>query len=168
MYQKYPSGGLSGGNPMMAPVRPAAPAPVLNAVKLMYAGAAVSLVSLIISLTDISGTKAAIRKARPTLTVAQVNQLNGFIIGLAIVSGLVGVGLWLWMSQANRAGKNWARVFSTVLFGLASLDLFGVFSQPKTFLGLIFPLVTWVIGLGAIVLLWRPESSQFFKPRVGP
>jgi len=168
MYQKYPSGGLSGGNPMMAPVRPAAPAPVLNAVKLMYAGAAVSLVSLIISLTDISGTKAAIRKARPTLTVAQVNQLNGFIIGLAIVSGLVGVGLWLWMSWANKEGKNWARVLSTVLFALATLDLFGVFSQPKTALGLIFPLVTWLIGLGVIVLLWRPESSQFFKPSVGP
>jgi len=168
MYQKYPSGGLSGGNPMMAPVRPAAPAPVLNAVKLMYAGAAVSLVSLIISLTDISGTKAAIRKARPSLTVAQVNQLNGFIIGLAIVSGLVGVGLWLWMSWANKEGKNWARVLSTVLFGLATLDLFGVFSQPKTALGLIFPLVTWLIGLGVIVLLWRPESSQFFKPSVGP
>jgi hypothetical protein len=163
MYQKYPSG----GNPLMEQVRPAAPAPVLNAVKLMYAGATVSLVSLIISLTDISGTKAAIRKARPSLTVAQVNQLNGFIIGLAIVSGLVGVGLWLWMSWANKGGKNWARILSTVLFGLATLDLFGVFSQPKTALGLIFPLLTWVIGLGVIVLLWRPDSSQFFKRPVG-
>jgi hypothetical protein len=163
MYQKYPSG----GNQMMEQVRPPAPAPVLNAVKLMYAGAAVSLVSLVISLASISGTKAAIKKARPDLTAAQVSQLNGFIIGLAIVSGLVGVGLWLWMSRANRAGKNWARVFSTVLFGLASLDLFGVFSQPKTALGLIFPLLTWLIGLGVIVLLWRPDSSRFFKP-VGP
>jgi hypothetical protein len=163
MYQKYPSG----GNQMMEQVRPPAPVSVLNAVKLMYAGAAVSLVSLIISLASISGTKAAIKKARPGLTAAQVSQLNGFIIGLAIVSGLVGVGLWLWMSRANRAGKNWARVFSTVLFGLASLDLFGVFSQPKTALGLIFPLLTWLIGLGVIVLLWRPDSSQFFKP-VGP
>ena len=164
MFQKYPSG----GNQMMEPLRPAPPAPVLNAVKLMYAGAAVSLVSLIISLTDISGTKAAIRKARPSLTVAQVNQLNGFIISLAIVSGLVGVGLWLWMSWANKGGKSWARILSTVLFGLATLDLFGVFSQPKTVLGLIFPLLTWLIGLGVIVLLWRPESSQFFKPPLGP
>jgi hypothetical protein len=164
MYQKFPSG----GDQMMEPVRPAAPVSVLNAVKLMYAGAAVSLVSLIISLTDISGTKAAIRKARPSLTAAQVNQLNGFIIGLAIVSGLVGVGLWLWMAWADKQGKNWARIMSTVLFGLATLDLFGVFSQPKTALGLIFPLLTWLVGLGAIVLLWRPDSSQFFKPPVGP
>jgi hypothetical protein len=164
MYQKYPSG----GNQMMEQVRPPAPAPVLNAVKLMYAGAAVSLVSLLISLTDISGTKAAIKKARPDLTATQVSQLNGFIIGLAIVSGLVGIGLWLWMSRANRAGKNWARIVSTVLFGLATLDLFGVFSQPKTALGLIFPLLTWLIGLGVIVLLWRPESTRFFKPPLGP
>jgi len=162
MYQKYPSG----GNPTIEQVRPAAPAPVLNAVKLMYAGAAVSLVSLIISLTDVSGTKAAIRKARPSLTLTQVNQLNGFIIGLAIVSGLVGVGLWLWMSWANKGGKNWARILSSVLFGLATLDLFGVFSQPKTALGLIFPLLTWLIGLGAVWLLWRPDSSRFFKPPV--
>jgi hypothetical protein len=162
MYQKYPSG----GSQMIEQVRPAAPAPVLNAVKLMYAGAAVSLVSLIISLTDVSGTKAAIRKARPNLTLTQVNQLNGFIIGLAIVSGLVGVGLWLWMSWANKGGKNWARILSSVLFGLATLDLFGVFSQPKTALGLIFPVLTWLIGLGAIFLLWRPDSSRFFKPPV--
>ena len=163
MYQPYPSG----GKPLEA-LRPAAPPSVLNAVKLMYAGAAVSLVSLVISLTDISGTKAAIKKARPDLTATQISQLNGFIIGLAIVSGLVGIGLWLWMSWANKGGKNWARIFSSVLFALATLDLFGVFSQPKTALGLIFTLLTWVIGLGAIVLLWRPDSSQFFKPRVGP
>ena len=163
MYQPYPSGGKP-----MEPLRPDAPVSVQNAVKLMYAGAGVSLVSLVISLTDISGTKTAIRKARPDLTATQISQLNGFIIGLAIVSGLVGIGLWLWMSWANNRGRNWARIFSSVLFALASLDLFGVFSQPKTFLGLIFPLVTWVIGLGAIVLLWRPDSSRFFKPPVGP
>ena len=105
----------------------------------MYAGAAVSTVSLIVSLVDIGGTKSAIRKARPSLTVAQVNQLNTFIISLAIVSGLVGIALWLWMARANGQGRNWARILSTVLFGLATLDLFGVASQPKTLLGLVFP-----------------------------
>ena len=63
MVQPYPSTGKP-----VEPERPAAPPSVLNAVKLMYAGAAVSTVSLVISLVDISGTKAAIRKARPSLT----------------------------------------------------------------------------------------------------
>jgi len=160
MYQPYPSGGQP-----VEPLRPAAPPPVLTAVKLMYAGAAVSTVSLIISLADIGGSKAAIRKARPTLTATQVNQLNTFIITLAVVSGLVGIGLWLWMARANGRGKSWARIVSTVLFCLATLDLVGVFGEPKTALSLIFPVLTWVVGLGAIWLLWRPESTAFFKPQ---
>ena len=160
MVQPYPSTGKP-----VEPERPAPPPSVLNAVKLMYAGAAVSTVSLVISLVDISGTKAAIRKARPSLTVAQVNQLNTFIIALAVVSGVLGVALWLWMSRANGQGRNWARIMSTVLFGLATLDLFGVLSQPKTVLGLVFPVLTWLIGAGAVFFLWRSESSAFFKPR---
>ena len=160
MYQPYPSTGKP-----VEPERPAPPPSVLNAVKLMYAGAAVSTVSLVISLVDISGTKAAIRKARPSLTAAQVNQLNTFIIALAVISGVLGVALWLWMSRANSQGRGWARILSTVLFGLATLDLFGVLSQPKTVLGLVFPVLTWLIGAGAVFFLWRPESSAFFKPR---
>jgi hypothetical protein len=159
-YQPYPSAGAP-----VEPERGPAPQAVLNAVKLMYVGAAVSTVSLIISLATIGGTKDAIRKARPSLTAAQVNQLNTFIIALSVVIGLIGVALWLWMARANGQGKNWARVLSSVLFGFATLDLFGVLSQPKTALGLIFPVLTWLVGLGAIVLLWRKESTDFFKPR---
>jgi hypothetical protein len=160
MYQPYPS-----TDKPVEPDRPGAPQSVLNAVKLMYAGAAVSTVSLIISLVSIGGTKDAIKKARPNLTAAQVNQLNTLIIALAVVSGVIGVVLWLWMAQKNGQGRNWARILSTVLFGLATLDLFGVFSQPKTVLGLVFPVLTWLIGLGAVVLLWRRESTEFFNPR---
>jgi hypothetical protein len=160
MYQPYPSSGKP-----VEPERPPAPPSVLNAVKLMYVGAAVSTVSLIVSLFDIGGTKDAIRKARPSLTAAQVNQLNTFIITLAVVSGVIGVALWLWMARANSQGRNWARIMSTVLFVLATLDLYGVLSQPKTLLGLVFPLLTWLVGLGAVVFLWRKESTEFFKPR---
>ena len=160
MVQPYPSSAKP-----VEPEQPPAPQSVLNAVKLMYAGAAVSTVSLIVSLVDISGTKAAIRKARPSLSVAQVNQLNTFIISLAIISGVIGIALWLWMARANGQGRNWARIVSTVLFGLATLDLFGVVSQPKTLLGLVFPLLTWLIGAGAVFLLWRGESTTFFHPQ---
>jgi hypothetical protein len=159
MYQPYPSGGKP-----VQPERPPAPAPVQNAVKLMYAGAAVSTVSLVISLANVGGTKDAIKKARPSLTATQVNQLNTFIITLAIVSGVIGVALWLWMAKANGQGKNWARILSTVLFGVATLDLLGVVREPTTVVGLVFPVLTWLIGLGVVFLLWRKESSAFFKP----
>lgn len=162
MVQRYPSSGkpveLAG---------PPAPPSVVNAVKLMYAGAAVTTVSLIISLADIGGTKSAIRKARPTWTAAQVNQFDRFIIITAVVSGVIGIALWLWMARANSQGRSWARVVSTVLFGLATLDLIGVLTEPKTALGLVFPLLTWLVGLGAIVLLYRPDSSAFYKSQQG-
>jgi len=161
MVQPYPSRGKP---PIEAP-RPPAPPSVVNAVKLMYIGAAVSTVSLIVAFIDISGTKAAIKRARPDLTATQVNQLNTFIITLAIVSGLIGIALWLWMARANGQGKNWARIVSTVLFGLATLDLIGVFSQPKTAIGLVFPVLTWLVGAATIWLLWRPDSTAFFKPQ---
>ena len=159
MYQPYPSSGKP-----VEPERPPAPPSVQNAVKLMYIGAAVSTVSLLVSLLSIGGTKDAIRKAKPTLTAAQVNQLNTFIISLAVVSGVIGVALWLWMARANGQGKNWARIMSTVLFGLATVDLFGVLSQPKTLLGLVFPVLTWLVGLGAVFMLWRKESNDFYRP----
>ena len=180
MYQPYPSTGKP-----VEPDRPPAPQPVLNAVKLMYVGAAISAVSLIVSLVSIGGTKDAIRKARPSLTAAQVNQLNTFIIALAVVSGVIGVALWLWMARANGQGKNWARILSTALFSLATLELIrqypgsrlghfvlGGQTQPVihygsgvTVLALIVPTLTWLAGAAAVWLLWRPASSAFFKPQ---
>jgi hypothetical protein len=161
MYQPYPSGGKN----MVSPERPPAPPSILKAVKLMYAGAAVSTVSLIVSLVSISSTKSQIYKDRPNLTVSQANHLELFIITLAVVSGLLGIGLWLWMAQKNGQGRNWARILSSVLFILATVDLYGVLSQPKTVIGLVFPVLTWLLGLGAIILLYRKESTAFFRPR---
>jgi CDP-diglyceride synthetase len=165
MYQPYPLGGQSA-----EPLRPPAPAPVLTAVKLMYAGAAVSAVNLIISLAVIGGLKAYHgRFLGHSLTAAQVSDLNTVIIA-AVVTGLVVIALWLWMARANGQGRNWARILSTVLFGLATLELtpylfgfgevFGV-----TVFGLIFPLLTWLVGLAVVWLLWRPASSAFFRPQ---
>jgi uncharacterized protein (DUF486 family) len=171
-------------NKPAGPLRPAAPAPVLNAVKLMYAAAAVSTVTLIISVTLIGDAKAALRTANPSLTAAQVRDLNG-LITLAIVSGLVVIALWLWMARANGQGRNWARILATVLFGLATLELIRQYPsdqlghlvlggqvQPVIHYGsgvtmpaLIVPALTWLAGLAAVWLLWRPASSAFFNPQ---
>ncbi len=119
-------------NKPAGPLRPAAQAPVLNAVKLMYAAAAVITVALIISVTLIGDAKAALRTANPSLTAAQFRDLNG-LITLAIVSGLVVAALWLWMARANGQGRNWARILATVLFGLATLELITITTSDSAF-----------------------------------
>jgi hypothetical protein len=169
-------------NQPAGPLRAAAPAPVQNAVKLMYAAAAVITVTVIISVALIGDTKAALRKANPGLTPAQIRDLNA-LIALAIVFGLVVIAMLLWLARANGRGRNWARILSTVLFGLATLELIrhypgshlgrfvlGGQVQPVihygsgvTVLALIVPAVTWLAGLAAVWLLWRPASSAFFK-----
>jgi hypothetical protein len=185
MSQPYPSSGQPAG-----PLRPPAPAPVRTAVKLMYAGAAVSTVTLIITLALIPAIKAALRTAHPSLTAAQVRDVNT-LITLAMLLGLAVIALWLWMARANGQGRNWARILCTVLFGLATLELIRVKPQypggylgrfaigghvysvihsvfGATVLGLIVPLLLWLAGLAAVWLLWRPASGAFFKPHGAP
>ena len=168
MYQPYPSSGQPA-----EPLRPSAPAPVLTAVKLMYAGAAVSAVELIIGLAlIIVDIKAAARGRFLGHSLAAQKPL---VITVWIVFGLVVIALWLWMARANGQGRNWARILSTVLFGLATLQLRGDFTQPVSHAGFgatvlyyggtaLF-VAAWLVGAAAVWLLWRPASSAFFKPR---
>jgi hypothetical protein len=164
MYQPYPPGGQPA-----EPRRPPTPGPLRTAVKLMYAGAAVSIVPLIIALASIGDTDAYhLRWNGHSLTAAQISHWRPLIITTAVVGGLVVPALWLWMARANGRGRNWARILSTVLFGLATVDLPTVFGSPIHFEvgvtepGLVFVL-TWLVGLAAVWLLWRPASSAFFK-----
>jgi len=171
MYQPCPA-----GDQPAAPLRPPAPAPVRTAVKFMYAGAAVSTVDLIGALVFIiSGNKAGHAEVNGhILTGAQASQLNPVLITVAIVSGLVVIALWLWMARANGQGRNWARILSTVLFGLATLQLITQASrqQPVSHagfavivFGVIVSVLALVVGLATVWLLWRPASTAFFKPQ---
>jgi hypothetical protein len=152
---------------------------VRAAVRVMYAGAAVSTVNLIIFLAVIGDIKAYHAILGYRLTAAQVSQLlNTLAITMAIVIDLVPIALWLWMARANGRGRNWARIVSMVLFGLATLSLTSVFPQsvinisfvPTVHisfvpaLGPIVPLLTWLAGAAAVWLLWRPASTPFFRP----
>jgi hypothetical protein len=157
MYQPYPTGGQM---PVPQPQQP--PSSVLTAVKLMYAGAVLSGLGLVIGLVTIGSLKTAIHKADPTFTTSQINAAYGIAIGTEVVVGLLGIGLWLWMAWANRAGKNWARITGTVFFGLNTLFLLLAISRPHAGLGLIFDVLVWLVGLGATIMLWRGESSPYF------
>ncbi len=157
MYQPYPPSGQPA-----EPLRPPAPAPVRTAVKLMYAGAAVSAVPLIITLAFIGDINAYhLRYLGHSLTAAQLSHLRPLIITLVILFGLVVPALWLWMARANRQGRNWARILSTVLLGLATLLLTGNNGVVQAFCAAL----AWLAGLAVVWLLWRPASSAFFKPQ---
>ena len=169
MYQPYPS-----SSQPAEPRRPAAPAPVLTAVKLMYAGAAADAAGLIIGLALIIVDVKAAARGRFLGHSLATAQMRPLIITVWIVFSLVVIALWLWMARANGQGRNWARIVSTVLFGLATLQL--LHPQPqgsRAGSGVTAPLyygvtalfvAAWLVGAAAVWLLWRPASSHFFKP----
>ena len=170
MYQPYPYSGQPAG-----PLRTPAPAPVLTAVKLMYAGAAASAAGLIIGLALlIVDIKAAARGQFLGHSLA-APQLRPLIITVWIVVGLVVIALWLWMARADGQGRNWARILSTALVGLATLQLRGDFTRPVShagsgvtvlyYGGAALFVAAWLAGAAAVWLLWRPACGAFFKPQ---
>jgi hypothetical protein len=155
----------------LRPGVPASARTVRAAVGAMYAGAAVSTVNLVILLAFIDYVKAYHSLLGHSLTPAQVGQLNTPFVTLSVISGLVPVALWLWMARENGQGRTWARSLSTVLFALATVDLTGAFRTPGIQLTIVpelfgpaIPVLTWLAGLAAVWLLWRPASTAYFKP----
>lgn len=161
MYQPYP-----GEARTPEPSRPPVPQSITRAVQFMYAGAAASLVGIIISMTTIGSLKSDIIKRYPNYTQTQVNNAEHVAIGAAIVVGLITVGLWVWMAQMSKAGKNWARIVSTVLFGLSTISMLSGLASAGVATGgvaRLYGIVVWLIGLGAIIFLWQRQSTEFFK-----
>ncbi len=158
MHQPYPQGGEMPPDP----TRPAPPRPVRTAVLLMYTGAALSAVSLIVTVLSFHAIERVIRNASSTLTAQQVHNDAIVAVTIAVVESLIAIGLWLLMAWGNKNGQNWARIVATVLFGLNTLFLLLSFVRATVSVSLAFSVLVWLIGLGAIVLLWRKESSQYF------
>jgi hypothetical protein len=145
----------------------------------MYAGAAVGIVNGIAgALTGTTGTY-----SRTTTSITSISLSSGKATGTVhyasapvfhspaslaqgIITGIIVGGLWLWMAWKTGAGRNWARVLSSVLFGLACLQLIwsiaGLTRPGDTVPDFILSLVEWGVGLAVLIQLRQRESSEFF------
>ena len=158
MYQPYPT---SSQRPELG--KPSVPAQVKHAVTVMYVGAAATVAGIVIEILTVNGTKTAIEKKSPHLTASQLNTTGHALIIGSIVSGLIAVAAWLILARACRNGSNWARITGTVLFVLATIDTIGGAISPVAGPVKAWWPVIWLAGLVAVILLWRPASTDFFK-----
>jgi hypothetical protein len=159
------------------------PPSVRNAVRLMYAGAAIEAVNAIVLIAFIhslflrfvfqyQGMLARFPQLGPIFATAHMSEAT--VVGTVVVFAAIRIGMWLWMANKNRAGRNWARILSAVFLGLATpavivdlarrgqtdgLKLHGVISLA------ILEVAIWLVGVCAIALLCRRESSEFFTAR---
>jgi hypothetical protein len=162
MYQPYPSAGQ-----VPEPVRPGPPPSVVMAVRLMYAGAVVSALSLIVGLATVGSLRTSLHKSDPSLTTSQLHNLQTVVVVGSVFIGVISIGLWVWMALMNKAGKSWARIVATVLFGLDTLFLLLGLARAGAAAGTLVSILTWLIGGGAIFYLWRKDSSAYFAPLAG-
>jgi hypothetical protein len=159
MYQSYPAPGPA----QEPPPRIQSPHSVRNAVKLMYTGAALEVLALIVTLLTISSLKSAILKAHPGYTAARLHTAEVDRASSLVVGAVIAIGLWLWMAWANGRGRSWARIVSAVFFGINTLDLIISFALVRAAATMIVGVVIWLVGLAAIVLLFSKESGPFYS-----
>lgn len=143
------------------------PSSIKTAVLLMRIGALLSLLSLLATLLfrdDMRGTmEETMRQTDPNVSAATVDAAMVVALGLAVVFGLLGIGLWLWMASANGKGYSWARIVASVFFGIAVLFTLASLAQPQPGLQRIFSLVSLVLGAVIMFLLWKKESTAYYN-----
>jgi len=131
------------------------PASMVNALRVIYAGAGIAVVlGVTIALTTHSRT---LHMGDPAAGTYKA----GYVTGGAI-TGLIAAGLWLWMAWANKRGRSWARILSTVFFGVLTLyAAAGLVALPAA--AKIAVLLEWAAGLAAVVFLWQRQSSLYYQ-----
>jgi len=172
-YQPYPTGG--GSNQMALGQRGEQPSTLRNAVRLMWVGGGLSLIGVIVTLAFTSKIKRAVTTAankanvtnkadgKAILTAAQIHTLASTTVTLLAIFGIIGVLLWVWMAWANNRGSSWARIVASVLFALNTIALILEFGRAS--ISIIAIILEWLIGLGAIILLWRRETTAYISPQ---
>jgi hypothetical protein len=98
-------------------------------------------------------------KNRPGMDQSAIDSAANGVVTVLIVLSFLGVGLWIWMAFANRAGGNWARITGSVLFGLGTVFYLGDLGVST-----LTKLLLWLIGLATVILLWNRRSRDYFKP----
>jgi hypothetical protein len=132
------------------------PDSVRGAGRLMYASAAYALIWAICAVLIVDKGK----NPFASLTL-------GSEVAVAAISCVIQVTVWLWVARACRTGRNWARVASTVFFGLYTVVALLVLIRYRLFagglIGTVLITAIWLIGGGSMLLLWQRRSGSFFK-----
>jgi hypothetical protein len=136
------------------------------AVRLMWAGAVLSLAVLPVTfLTEDSIKRSIADQLREQNNYSQhtLDVQYQTLVASAVVVSLLGAVMWLWMARVNGAGKKWARLLAT---GLGVTNIVG-FAASLTADGVTVPQIV-LDGLGVLLaaavllLLWHPDSGDYY------
>jgi hypothetical protein len=144
------------------PGRP--PRALIAAVRLMLLGAAVEVGALLYLLTVGGSIQAAVRRAYPAVTGAQ---LHGVSVHLTTdkIAAPVALLLWLLLAWFNSRGNQYARVgyiFFYMILAVGLLIALAAGAVRVSPLGVAIDAASCAIGLAALVLICTPQANQYY------
>lgn len=145
----------------------ALPPPLAMAVRLMYVGALLTALALIIDVAT-----AGLQPAIVQQTFRQTNpggQLSGSDLDIAVKAAVIAliIGatirllLWLWMAWKNGQARPWARIVGTV-FGVINLGSL-TYLDRETAGSKVITVLDVILGLIIIALLWHKNSATAYR-----
>lgn len=142
------------------------PRPLSIAVKLMYVGAAIYGINLLLLLLSGGELRDELRQAAESVDqdvpAEEIDGLVNATYGSLVAALAIGVLLWVWMAWANRRGRLWARIVATILGGINIIFTLFTLTGAITLSSLI-ALATVVIAAVALYFMYRPESTAYYR-----
>ena len=148
------------------------PSSIKNAVLLMRIGAGLSALGVVFVLVTLDSYKDDLRKSfldnDSSLSSSQLDTQVNISVSSAVIFGVLGVLLWLWMAAKNNQGRNWARITATVLGALNILSsLFGLtagvaVATSSNAIGVITSILNLLIAAVAIFFMYRKDASAYY------
>lgn len=149
------------------------PGSIRLAVRLMWAGAGLSLLGLLVTLLTLDSLKSQLRdsleKSDPNYTQSEFDAFYAVSVTIGVVASLVGIALWAWMAWKNGQGRSWARIVATVFGALNLLSTLATLGfGGATGVSVAVSLVSLLLAIVILIQLWRKESSEFYAARSRP
>lgn len=171
-YPQYPTGPSPYGGAPPPPARGPRPPSVDLAVKLIWVMIAISLISAVYTFANLDSiVDQALEDAGVSETVDPDLVRSGAVIG-AVIGLVISVGLYALLAVFIAKGASWARIVYTVLAALGIVfSVLGFLSGGAATAGpvllTILGLVSWALTVVVLLLLWKQESTAWFKARPG-
>jgi len=139
------------------------PQPVVTAARLMFVGAALGLINLIVVLASKSSLRDQIARKNPDFDAHQLDTAVNAAVAVGIVFGIIFTVLYVLLALQVQKGKNWARIVTWILAALGVLGALASLAQTTTGGSRILSLISGVLDLAIIILLAQKVSTAYFR-----
>lgn len=150
--------------------RQVTPPSVHQTVRLMYAGAVLSVLAALVELRARDDIRASLAQHNAhtggrRLSAHDIGDAAGFTVSFMVCAAIVSAVLWLALAWGIRRASRRARIFGTVLAVLCVLKVYGTLTQGGTpVLGVLVDLAQLGVAVAVTVLLWSRRSAAHFEP----